>query len=528
MSLKYLFDTHAAVGPDQISEVLENSDLTILSGTPRRAQRYYLDTFDWRIRNSNGVLTVLESTDGHQLTWRELPGGQIRYRHMVPGMPRFREDLPGTSMTGQLGSSIEMRAIYPRATVSCNVTHMKVIDREQKTVLQLEVQRDLSARTDNRKKRLIQSRLEILPVTGYEKTAQKVARILQRELPISRVSEVPDLVVMRELGQLPDDKTAIPVAALEADLRADVACRRILRSLFATMMLNENGIREDTDSEFLHDYRVAIRRTRSLLGQVKYIYPRKQTNYFRNKFAWLGRATNPVRDLDVYLLDIEKYRKKLPAELQDHLHPFGEFLVRHKEMEHRKLVKVMDSHLYRRLKTSWNTYLDSSVPRHTTLRNAMRPIHAVAGERIWRLYKSAIREGRAIENESPAALLHGLRKTCKKLRYLLEFFSTLYPESKTEPLITSLKALQNNLGAFHDYEVQQHSLTQFKRAMMEEMDISEKTQQAMDLLVSHLAEKQQSERRKFAKRFARFSSPGVRKEFAGLFRNLPVRNGTAG
>ena len=65
-----------------------------------------------------------------------------------------------------------------------------------------------------------------------------------------------------------------------------------------------------------------------------------------------------------------------------------------------------------------------------------------------------MKEGEAIDDDSPARALHDLRITCKKLRYLLEFCQSLYPPKEIERLIKSLKTFQNVLGEFQDTELQ--------------------------------------------------------------------------
>ena len=54
--------------------------------------------------------------------------------------------------------------------------------------------------------------------------------------------------------------------------------------------------------------------------------------------------------------------------------------------------------------------------------------------------------------------LHNLRIDCKKLRYLLEFFTSLFPKTQMKLLIKQLKQLQDNLGDFNDLSVQQARL----------------------------------------------------------------------
>ena len=84
-------------------------------------------------------------------------------------------------------------------------------------------------------------------------------------------------------------------------------------------------------------------------------------------------------------------------------------------------------------------------------RKGRRPLGAVAAKRIRKAYR------RVAHRESLSGLevevLHRLRIDCKKLRYLLEFFRSLYPAREAAPLIKSLKSLQSVLGEIHDLAV---------------------------------------------------------------------------
>lgn len=60
---------------------------------------------------------------------------------------------------------------------------------------------------------------------------------------------------------------------LDPQLCADAAMRRILLALLEAMEVNETGTIANLDTEFLHGFRVAVRRTRSVLGQMKTVFP---------------------------------------------------------------------------------------------------------------------------------------------------------------------------------------------------------------------------------------------------------------
>ena len=58
---------------------------------------------------------------------------------------------------------------------------------------------------------------------------------------------------------------------LDPDMRSDEATKSILRKLLQVMRINEANIDKDLDTEFVHEFRVAIRKTRSALGQIQYV-----------------------------------------------------------------------------------------------------------------------------------------------------------------------------------------------------------------------------------------------------------------
>jgi CHAD domain-containing protein len=141
----------------------------------------------------------------------------------------------------------------------------------------------------------------------------------------------------------------------------------------------------------------------------------------------------------------------------------------------------------------------------------------VASERIWRTYRKTLKEGNAITVESPAEALHDLRKTCKKLRYLMEFFQSLYPRSDIKELIRVLKTLQDNLGDFQDYEVQVSTLKEFSHQMVAEGQVPPDTLLAMGILIDGLERRQQQAREEFSDRFSGFSQQDNQERFRKLF-----------
>jgi CHAD domain-containing protein len=298
--------------------------------------------------------------------------------------------------------------------------------------------------------------------------------------------------------------SAKPDLQLQPTMPAGEAARRILQNLLEAMEANEEGTCAARDPEFLHDFRVAVRRTRSALSQIKRVLPAPVLERFRPEFAWLGEITGPTRDLDVFLLRFEDYRGSLPEEFRGALEPLGRFLEAHQRTEQRRLAEELASPRYRQLKKDWSAFL-AAPDMHASPPDAELLVAEVARRRIRKVLRRALREGEAIGADSPPEDLHELRKTCKKLRYLLEFFQSLYPPQKIARLIKALKTLQDNLGDFQDIQVQSEALQKFAEQMAAEGEIPPRSLLAMGMLIEDLQHRQRQARDEFAGRFAEFS-----------------------
>lgn len=475
------------------------------------ARLCYLDSFDWRMHAEGWVLEAIQDDSGVQLLWRDMGGSSIRSSALLERLPRFGADLPPGSAWNRLRAVLEMRALLPLAARPVHLDHFVLRDGEGKQ--RLRGSRWQSTEADSGVP--VQIRLEA--IRGYEKNFRQALKVLKGQLGCHAFTRDPALHAFAAAHLQPGDYVARPVSDFPPVLRTDAACRQILWHLLMVMNRNEVGIRKQIDSEFLHDFRVAVRRSRSLITQVKGIFPRPRERRFRRELAWLGRITGPLRDLDVYLLDFERFRTVVPAGARAGLEDLHAYLQRRHEMALRRLLADMRLPRYRRLMSDWKSFLQSPLPRRSSLPNASRPVKTVADERIHRLYRRAVKEGRAIHGETPAEALHELRKTCKKLRYLMEFFRHLYPAKRIGALIKVLKCLQDNLGEYQDLQVQQESLTRFERDMEWEGILSAETRNAIDCLVRHLAGRERLVRREFSERFRGFAAPAVRAEVDDLF-----------
>lgn len=483
----------------------------------RTLTRIWYDSFDWRLYKQGEELELVTNSRSTVMTRRSLNGSRGSSSQRIQEIPRFSQDLPDGPLRRDLGPVLEMRALLPRLRIRSKVQTLVLRNKDEKIVLRLALEENRAFHHQGKKPHKLGKRIRIEPVRGYPKAAERVARILREEMKLVPAQDNLMLDGLAAIGRKAGDYSHKLNLKFDADMRSDEAARIVFRDLLAAMEINEPGTRQDLDSEFLHDFRVAIRRTRSALTQIKGVLPQKTVERFKAGFAWLGQITSPTRDMDVYLLKFDDYHDSLPESVQDDLQPLHEFLRKHQKLEHASMVKALDSARYRNLIQAWRKVLEAPIPETSRLPNAMRPISELASERIWRMYRRAIKEGKAIDDDSPADDVHELRKTCKKLRYLMEFFQSLYPADQIRKLIKVLKLMQDILGDFQDYEVQVDKLKEFSRQMMDEKMANPETLLAMGILIDSLEKRQHQCRQNVTARFSAFSTPKHQKQFRELF-----------
>jgi CHAD domain-containing protein len=283
------------------------------------------------------------------------------------------------------------------------------------------------------------------------------------------------------------------------------------------MRVNEENLEKDLDTEYLHDYRVALRRTRSALSQMKRVFPRESVRRFRKDLSSVGKVSNPLRDLDVYLLNEGVYKERLPASLRDDIDPLFDYLRTKRSRVFREVIRKGKSGTFRKLFQEWDEFLREPGTDVPTAPDAALPIRDVAQSRIRKKYERILKEGNRVLEEPKDEGLHLLRIECKELRYLLEFFSRLFPRRKIRSQVGRLKKLQDLLGSYNDLCVQEQYLLDVARELRKTGRQSKKTPLAIGSLVATLTREKQTLQGAFAKTFAEYASPANQKSFRALF-----------
>jgi CHAD domain-containing protein len=508
--------------PDEYDEsqfIRKLADQYALKKEPAIAKRFgFFDTFDWRLFNKSLVL----GGSGNKLFLRKLTKSEITHTIEIASLPIFIWDFPDGQLKKHLAPIIKMRALLKLAEVDSRATPYRVLNRDEKTVARLVVENLRPAGAKNLP--ALGAYLWLKPVKGYP----KYSRILVKRLAEAGLSSDNKDDIFYKALEIKDKKpgsysTKLNIQ-LDPDMRSDEATQVILRVLLQVIRVNEINIEKDLDTEFVHDFRVAIRRTRSALGQIQYVFPAKTTDRFKKEFAFVGKLSNELRDLDVYLLNEATYKAMLPVTLRNDIGPLFDHLRKKRSKAFQKVISGMKSKKYAKILKDWEVFLNQPPQDDGTASNAELPILDLARKRIYKKYRSVVKAGNLILENAEDEMLHVLRIHCKKLRYLMEFFSSLFARKKINVLIAQLKKLQDNLGDFNDLCVQEEYLLNVTTELPATHPQLKKTLVAIGSLVSALGRQRQMVKDAFAETFTDFASPENKKLFQELFASKAKEN----
>ncbi len=467
----------------------------------------FYDSFDWRLWRHDLICEFSRSNTHSVLNLIARKKNEPIASSVVFDLPSFASQFNPGKVRNKLEPALQMRALLPIGTIECDISQFEVYDKTSALLMRIVLEEYES----------INACLYVIPEKSQEKTVKTLFVNLSQEFSLAAKNKPVLLDVLKLQGRYPKDYSANLKLPLGPENSALNAYKAVFKQLLHIIQVNEQGVIGDTDSEFLHDFRVAVRKTRVCLNQAKSILPDKVIAEQRAFFSWLGQITGETRDLDVYLLNFDDYRKQLPKVIKQSINPLQHFLLTKKQKTHKVLVQKLRSAKYKTGIKRWSDYLSSSPAISDEDHSTTPNIKTIADLKIKKLYKQALKQGEAIDKNSPPEAFHTLRKTCKKLRYMLEFFQSLYPENKIDRLLKRLKQLQKVLGDYQDFAVQQEKLEQFSDEM-QKTNIPSRTYLAMGVLIQNLEERKAKANSRFSSRFDKFNKADTHADFKDLIR----------
>ena len=479
-SVKGLSVKFEALGPDRAFDLLDCHDQSL-----RASGRLLIET--------GGVLQLLQEDS-------------MSFTQNCEGLGRFVQDLPDGPVRAALKGFPKLRALMSIGTGNVVAETFAVLDKLQKTQVRGTV---LSLSTVEGQVAL----LNVQPMRGYDRAFEAVCAAL-REIagPKTSFQQVFHCLLPKSAPYVAKPEVSLGKKEPSIEVATDV-----IRTFLAVARQNEAGVIADIDTEFLHDYRVSLRRIRSVLSLFKGVFSSELTAGLKHEFSELMAPTGRLRDLDVYLLEKYMYFNLIP----ENLHAGAAVMFAQLEQERTRVLTDLSRQFQ---SESYAKQMDDLAAQFSVVKNlepgpnAGRGAYEYACALIWKRYRKVCKLARRITLETPDEVVHQLRIDCKKLRYLMEFFAALFDRKDFKTLIKPLKKLQDNLGLFNDYSVQQEALLSFVTGQSNVRgQANAQLSMAVGGLVAVLNQRQAAERARVMSNFRHFDSPDIQHLFRSMY-----------
>ncbi|NLP11496.1 CHAD domain-containing protein [bacterium] len=474
---------------------------------PWQGKKILLDTFDGRLFR-HGLILIKTGFEYTLVPYKKAGLGQgmaCRTRKLVLHV----RDLPWSALKKKIAPLVEPRALLPQADWRERRIGIMLFNRKQQVIGQGVVIESVRSK----------GRFLLVMING-EKGFSADLRALIKEMKAwggEQVQRNPWLLFLEHLRIALTDYRPKRIVKLQPQWPAYHALTLLLAFQIRILLQNERGLRHDWDVEFLHDFRVAIRRARSVISLFKKNLPAKKLDALRRDFRLLSEATNPLRDLDVQLLRRPLYHKLLPTSLHPGLEKLLRAIARERQKEYLRFVRVLNGAAYQRIKKQWLFSLEQDKTEWASRPAGRLPIRQEVAKLVWKkfgqLQKMKKEDWRNADDEA----LHRMRIETKKLRYLLEFFSSLFPQPAMAPLLEQLRQVQDHLGHLNDLAVQQVKLLDHLQKSSPLLRHPQ-TIAAIGALVAVLHQEQEQWKNALAETMEPFFASSHKKSYRKLFR----------
>ncbi|MGD0234481.1 MAG: CHAD domain-containing protein, partial [Syntrophorhabdales bacterium] len=298
-----------------------------------------------------------------------------------------------------------------------------------------------------RAQKLNEMEAEILK--GPVKSLSALSRLLSRKFKYSPSTASKLEVAMERLRVIIPSKKPPERLRVRLDDRLDLAVRKILTHQFQWFREQLPGVQRDIDSEFVHQARVATRRMRSAFRLFRDAIPDRTAAYLAGEMKWLGGKFGVVRDIDVFLLNLPRFKGKIESLPGKKKRALENLIEKHRHGLRDTLYQALESPRYKTLERRFVQFLERPLPSSPRAPLAAKMVHEVAPVLIPEKLDAAVRQGRTVLAKPKLKEFHNLRIRMKRLRYACEFMAPAY-DGALDPFIERAVEIQDCLGELQD------------------------------------------------------------------------------
>ena len=425
---------------------------------------------------------------------------------------RFWWDFPDSPAKAILQDTLKLRALCPVYEGLLKIEQFNLQDNDGKILVYCQL---LSIFDPDKPRIALMRQAKLMPLTGYHNENTQAIELLQ-QLGGFIPSLGPLDSLLSAIGISPQPYTVKPKLSISPDMPARSAASSIISTMIEKQRLTEQGIIKDIDTEFLHHFRVALRMVRAAIAQLKEVFPEADVVQLKERFGSLGRETNHLRDLDVFIMDKERYMNLLPDSLRNGLLPMFSDFEQDRATEVKRIAQWLSSKTYQQEIEQLQSLFDNGYSALET-QWSEKPSIELAVKKILKRYKKIQKTAASITTETPDEAIHSIRIDCKKLRYLLYFFGGLFEQKQIKTVGNHLKTLQDKLGVFNDLTVQGEFLEKYLYEIEHKPKKDIMLIASLGGLISILYTIQKKERKRCIKELGVFSNAENRQLFKETF-----------
>ncbi|MFZ2161959.1 MAG: CHAD domain-containing protein [Sideroxyarcus sp.] len=231
----------------------------------------------------------------------------------------------------------------------------------------------------------------------------------------------------------------------------------LIGACLAHVQSNVPGALLKLDEEYLHQVRVGLRRLRVALSITQRYRSDAELAALREQVTQLCVELGRSREWDVFVTQtLAPICTRLPE--HDGLREILGVSERARKKQHAGMENNLASPDFQRMLLRFGAWMQDGQWGEGEF-----TLEQFATQALEKRRKQVFKHGTELVGEN-AAQLHALRIACKKLRYSIEMFGSLFNESKTRTYVAVLAELQDILGALNDIAVAHRLLNELDNA----------------------------------------------------------------
>jgi triphosphatase len=418
----------------------------------------YLDTDDWRIHRAGFALRVRSESGATEATLKSLHSASTE----VADRQEITETLNGSDseaireLVGPVGARVcavsGARALLPLFELRTSRQRFAVRKSDETGQLgEIALDETVISRPHG-EPRASMLRVEVEALTAAHGRLRSLVKTLRSNCALEAASDTKYSLGLKSVGLAPPVQEA--ASTVEASMTVVEVAMVNLRRYLAAWYLHEPGARLGDDPEELHDLRVAGRRLDAILRQFQSFLPAEFLK-IRTTLKTVLSALGHARDLDVALIELQEFSRKLPKADRVGVEPLKEHLLSERSRARAQMLSVLDSIWVQRNLQELTLLLAAPVAASESSA-ADLALHAAPGL-IRRRFRKLRKRADFLGVESSTEQYHKVRGQVKKLRYVLEAVADLYGKPAND-MLRSLRRWQENLGVQQDAAVAMHRL----------------------------------------------------------------------